>query len=756
MDPHSRHSQYNQRPPKSGPQAPFSRHHDHQSKMPSLDRFARNTPSADPPQKPSSITALASRPIATNSRIKQEERLRKDMYLAFVNNALQEKAMASLDHLIGKHEHYDELVDQFSLKNTLPDSPSPIPQLRQWIQALTYVVSRLDRSHATLVDAIIRMPWMTMDVSFVKSYTSFVGILVSARPEYLSVVLAKIAQGFTYQSGLQALNTSLPESSSAPLTRRTVYNRIHALLQHLLSLIPTLPSTLQPLLVRSFPHKRLPKSSQVTYIRNMLRITEYCHEIADKLLSTIIDRAIQIDVEIQVELEELEEAEAAAQPELFEIDPFDTVVGQEEDVSSDEDEDGSEAGFSDLSSDAGDDDEDEARGGSPGLDVAHITDMVGKLDAILKLIFDHFRASLGSSLDVSLAAANPSSEFSPPPDPSTPLADEPTPDERHALLCEQFQSLLYIFNRTILRTFKSRYTQFILFWFASLSPEFADTFLGELVSKALLENHQPAVTRAAAASYVASYVSRATYIDRSGARRVISFLCQFLRQQIEMYEGPNARQAAPHMVFYAVVQAVFLMFCFRWRDLLEEEAGEGDEFGGADASARKWMPELDIVQRVVTSAMNPLLVCSENVVLQFARVAQASGFIYIYPLIDANRRGTFVPSTPLSPLAATPTSSFFSFGGARAIGDLNTFFPFDPYRLPKSACYVEPVYREWATVAIDGEEDEEDEDGEEPEEQEELVGRDNAEADGLGASFSGMSISPAAVVMPTSVSMSVA
>jgi RNA polymerase I-specific transcription initiation factor RRN3 len=98
------------------------------------------------------------------------------------------------------------------------------------------------------------------------------------------------------ESGLQALEAGLPESSSAPLTRRIVYDRIHHLLRHLLALVPTLPSTLQPLLVQNFPHKRQSHLSQITYIRNMLRITDYCPEIADNLLSTIIDRAIQMDV----------------------------------------------------------------------------------------------------------------------------------------------------------------------------------------------------------------------------------------------------------------------------------------------------------------------------------------------------------------------------------------------------------------------------------------------------------------------------
>lgn len=98
------------------------------------------------------------------------------------------------------------------------------------------------------------------------------------------------------ESGLQALDAGVPESSSSPLTRRVVYDRLHYLLKHVLALIPTLPSTLQPLLVRNFPHKRQNQASQVTYIRNLLRVSEYCPELADRILATIVDRAIQIDV----------------------------------------------------------------------------------------------------------------------------------------------------------------------------------------------------------------------------------------------------------------------------------------------------------------------------------------------------------------------------------------------------------------------------------------------------------------------------
>lgn len=47
--------------------------------------------------------------------------------------------------------------------------------------------------------------------------------------------------------------------------------------------------------------------------------------------------------------------------------------------------------------------------------------------------------------------------------------------------------------------------------------------------------------------------------------------------------------------------------------------------------------------------------------------------------------------------------------GGSINAELNTFFPFDPYRLPKSNVYIQAVYREWSTVAIDDDDDDDDE-----------------------------------------------
>lgn len=429
------------------------------------------------------------------------------------------------------------------------------------------------------------------------------------------------------------MDNAFAEGSSSPLTRRAIYDRVHALLQHLISIIPTLPSSLHPILVRHFPHKRQNQVCQVTYIRNLLRLSEYCPELADRVLGLIIDRTIQIDVritvllctqsiysyplkvEIQVELEDLETKGEPEPVEVFSLDIFDTVVGQEGDESeSESDDDSGDDGFSDLSSDFGDEKEQTTSAAEAPSDVSHVQDMVEKLDAILDVIFDHFRKT-----DVSPTINHSSSKDTiraDQPDAQLEEVDEFT-ERRHS----RFMNLLSIFERTVLRTFKSRYTQFLVFWYASLDPDFADLLQGLLVSKALLEVNLPAVTRAAAASYTGSFVSRALFVDRESTRRVVGVICDFLRSHLDSYDSiATSKDSSPisseqNTVFYAVAQALFLIFCFRWRDLMDgnEDVDNSDVNGGSVSRPRKnWMPELDVVQRLVGSPLNPLQVSASN------------------------------------------------------------------------------------------------------------------------------------------------
>lgn len=313
--------------------------------------------------------------------------------------------------------------------------------------------------------------------------------------------------------------------------------------------------------------------------------------------------------------------DGAGLEEVFELDPFDTIVGQEEVEQEEEAPGDDQDGFSDLSSEAEDPDEPTSDPNDFTTDFHHIKDMVNKLDTILTLVFDYLNRP-SFAVKPTLSADSPPSE-SPP---STPLTSEnqPSTQAQNTVTLDpeleksarrsQFHALLSVFDRAIIRTFKSRYTQFLIFWYSSLDPEFSDLFQGMLVEKALLDENLPMVTRIAASSYISSFVSRATFVDRESTRNVVTVLCDFLTNRMDALDhtlrvGGEITGTYSGM-FYSACQAVFLIFCFRWRDLIEDQVEDVDELAEFHTSrpAKKWLPRLYVLERAVSSLLNPLKV----------------------------------------------------------------------------------------------------------------------------------------------------
>ncbi|SJX61457.1 related to RRN3-RNA polymerase I specific transcription factor [Sporisorium reilianum f. sp. reilianum] len=715
-----------------------------------------SSPSPSTPMKPlrSSLSKKAPPPgsmAAINSISSNTSSNYQGMYLSFVINALSEKEK-------GNTAPYYELLVQFAEPST-GRSGASVSSLRSLLAALSHVVSDLDRSHAKLVESIFALPWTSMDDSFAQMWIKFVCSLVSARSEWLSVILTKATKALSYR--LEWLPYQFADEagkrSVSTLKRKQVYERVHLLIRSLLSVVPTLPGVLGPLLVQFLPHKMVNRSDQLVYMRNILHVSEYCAELSEAILGAVIDRAIQLDVEIQVELDEFDDDEAEELGLDFE-DPFEQALDDIEDGGSsddDDDDDSDEGDFADNLSDLSDENHgqdvptEEQKRTQEDLQrsMRRIRESVAKLDAIMIALFEHLR-----KLDAQYVAGANSLTYNSPMDADT---------NRRNL----FHTLLGIFARNILPTFRSRHVQFLLFWFNSLDANFSDFFLGVLLEKSLYskrggevgDKDEPAVIRSAAAGYVASFVSRASYVDAHTTRVVLYNLCAYMDAHIDESSrtDTDAGGAAPgtsaHAVFYSVVQAAFYIFCFRWRDLKVDgqDAGaddldyqDADEIGGGmhdsvgslgQLGAEAWCDGLTSLQRAVTSRLNPLKFCSANVVKQFARIAQHTGFLYCYSIIEANNRSVrgnrsnpVSRSTSLNRVqldssgAATPMSQDGSDRGtprpdaepdvkgkataAAAVTTasvLESFFPFDPYKLESSASFIEPLYREWAHVAPD-------------------------------------------------------
>ena len=569
------------------------------------------------------------------------------------------------------------------------------------------------------------------------------------------------------------------------------------------------------------------------------------------------------------------------------LDPFDLATTQDipkalaDDADSDDDSDGDDevdpGDVSSVDGDRSDDDKDE-QDEIKLMNQAEkkrqaVKAMRGKLDGMLFYFFRHLEEYMGDGERRQSAAEMAAERLGNLPTSassgqSTPTSEAPSsswgngngglatpgiatsrPPPTPAQSLAHFQTLLNLFTRQILPTSSTQHIPFLLFLCSSFSHAHTDLFLGLLVSQALYASTtaSPAASaqpvsisqRIAATVYIGSVVCRARFVTDESARQVMAYLLAYIDGK--MTQSHQTKQMDELPLFYAVCQAVMLIFCFRWRAFTTQPKevdadGEGDEgvvgemeieleldteMEMESGSDGKWIKDLDVLQRAITSDLNPLLGCNSTVVNTFAKVAHYTNFAYCFSIIEANQQSTARSggtgsgsSHSLSTLAQTPSkgSTNQASGNVNANGNgnglkrlpsmvasrqnstnssstyaiprkarqsnidagLDSYYPFDPFTLPRSKRYIDGIYRTWGEVSIplDDDDDESDDDEESEEEDESDVdsvldhptGRPVAlpknksgssswnearrrlmvgsKDDGLSSSLEGMSISP--------------
>ena len=179
-----------------------------------------------------------------------------------------------------------------------------------------------------------------------------------------------------------------------------------------------------------------------------------------------------------------------------------------------------------------------------------------------------------------------------------PSTSQPTVEAEHV-----FDSLLNTFLTRVLPTYRSRHAQFLIFRLSQSNVAFLDKFLGLLIERSL-DPSLPNISRQASSAYLASFIARAKHITPDTIRTVVEMLCVFLSRVLD--DMPSGKFVPGGVAgnngldgVYAVFQAVIYIYCFRWRELsIDDEDSEGIT----------WMPQLNVVQRMAWSWMNPLSV----------------------------------------------------------------------------------------------------------------------------------------------------
>jgi RNA polymerase I-specific transcription initiation factor RRN3 len=412
----------------------------------------------------------------------------------------------------------------------------------------------------------------------------------------------------------------------------------------------------------------------VDYIKSLLQLARYAPELKGEVLALVTERLVKIDVQIQVDMEDLEDdIEESLIKEM-------KRKKQNEEDSEDDASDSSDSDSSDETSTP-----EERR-------QKELIESVKKMDAILDILFEYYHPifAKGDWFDI---------------------------DDTYNSLVSQFANI-------ILPTYRSRHTQFLLFHFCQSSPELTDNFAGAC-SHLAFDKNRPQILRLASAAYLASFIARGAHVSPQLVRKVVALLCSHLENLRQSHEysctGPNLRR---YGAYYGIAQALLYIFCFRWRDLIVRDDDDDDKF---DEDLLLHGPDLmwhssirETLRRNVRCDLNPLKICSPVIVAQYARIANHLKFDFVFDKIEKNKRvrlsravvggGTYGGYQERE----TALSAKKGEDGLQ----LDAYFPFDPYHLPKSKRWLSGDYIEWKD--INGSNDDEDDDEESSDDDDEL------------------------------------
>lgn len=570
----------------------------------------------------------------------------------------------------GDSEAYDRVKEIFTTSprrqdtNGLPQTNVPTHNtLKHHLMGLLSNVAALDRSCNGLVSAVLASEWLGRDESYVKLYIRFLGNLAAAQGSYLGSVLKMLTN---YMGELPKGTGRLP--GYPHVHPAEAYTRVHMAMRHVMQLVPSGSGSLSPIISSQFPFDTDSAKANIAYTQNLVRVIRYAPELQADILALITEKLVKIDVQIQVDMEDLEDEEG--EDVLHDISPETVMFAEDLD-----DDDGDNASvMSDESV------EEESRR------LKIIKENILKLDGMIDTMFEYY---------------------------SPPFKSGTLDDKENAL-----DLLLSHFQTIILPTYRSRHSQFLLFHFSQCSPVLVDRFAATCV-QLIFNKAQPAILRQSAAAYLASFVARGAHISSEVVRDVFDLLGTHLNTLRLDYEpscrGPDLRRFGP---FYSTAQALLYIFCFRWRDLTTA-AIDGDtpeQIDDLEPEDIVFPPSIrDVLHKAILSKLNPLKVCSPAIVSQFARMSQHLNFIYVFTILETNKR---LRMSTYRNLAALSDPRFSQVERETRAGDdlgyqLDAYFPFDPYQLPRSRRWLEGDYVNWR--GIPGLDDRDDNDSDEVE-----------------------------------------
>ncbi|KAL4349518.1 hypothetical protein AHAS_Ahas10G0050000 [Arachis hypogaea] len=381
--------------------------------------------------------------------------------------------------------------------------------------------------------------------------------------------------------------------------KNKVLSRVHAAFEAIAVLVPLAPLQLSPIVVQRMPLTYSKGPEILMYVENMLKLESGAigEIVGVTMLPAIVDRLIELDVEIGWDGLLQEDAKGIFEMEL------------------------EDAEFAD-----GDGDDN-----MPAAEYLNRKSLEGntiaeKLDSLIELTFLHLESCQSSGR-----------------------------------LSEVFDVLVRSFQRTILNAYKSKFTQFVVFYACALDPEDCGEKFAMVLTEMFLSNVNPPNTRMSAVAYLASYLSRAKFVSAALVASILQRLVDWCLNYCKSHDSIMNPRA--HQVFYSGCQALMYLLCFRLRSLMD--------------APRLKMQLLNMpMEPILQHKLNPLKVCLPTVVVEFLRQAKAAKLFM--------------------------TSESFAFDDMLE-SDLSRAFG----GIDRLDIYIRPHFARWSKIKCDGADDDE-------------------------------------------------
>jgi RNA polymerase I-specific transcription initiation factor RRN3 len=552
---------------------------------------------------------------------------------------------------MGEEGAFARIKHVFAIAKDEESAPSS-EAVRIYLQALLANVSLLNKNCNSLVNTVLYSEWVGRGDAFFQLYMKFLGTLAAAQGGYLSKILQVLVDLLGPQKTRRVPNCR-------PVKQPRIHQRVIHALRYITQLIPVASGSLAEAVKRRLSFEFAKAEERLTFIKNFMELIEAVPEISTDILNSILAELVKLDVSIQSDMDNDEDAEDVI---LHHISSSQTLVAAASQqlpgtpLRSDEEDDG-------TTTDESDDEDEELP--EAELRKRKLSADVKQVDLIMDMLFQYYSKQSAKSSD------------------------------------DTMDQLIYQFHNIILPTYRSRHTQFLIFHFAQTSPIFVDQFVTSCIEK-LIDRHETQYLRHAAAAYFSGFVGRAENVSPTVVTDCIELLCDQLSDLRKQYEpmcrGPNLKR---HGDFYATFQAILYIFCFRWRDLASENADLDDEsdFGDDEPEQFYFSDKLrEALNAAIFSKLNPLRVCTPVIVEQFAKLTHALDFMYLHSKIASNQHVRLHAQHER-------TISQFEISGpdreAGLVGDngvMEGYFPYDPYELPISRHWVEQEYVKWKGI----------------------------------------------------------